>query len=325
MIESYWRWIGGPWSVWVGSLTDLVSIPVSELILWFGLISLALLCLRPYLCPWSPLLWSRTRYGLSIGVLCLIIQTFSQGATPWDFVPTVFRDPISGRAMRVEVETGIYQTWREQNQTLLLTWPKALYESAPTEPDLALVNEAIDKVLKELNYPKGRSVRRWKTMTGLTEILGLAYGGPAYHDVISAEVVIASSLDSPSSKAWRWCTLVHEVAHAKGFTREMDAECLTWLALGKLEHPMGPYLQAWLALGKTGKKTNLPDFLQKEQKRVWDARKALHQPLVSFLKDLGKKLSLQNDLQKYGAILPGTTPASNHEFFGMVLAEQSVD
>lgn len=321
MIETYWIWIGGPWSVWVGSFSDRTSVPISELLLWFGLICTLLLCL----CPWVPNLWTRTRYGLILGLTCLIIQVFSQGATSWDFVPTVFRTPVSSRAPKVEVQSNAFQNWWQQQQDHLLTWPQAMYETAPEVPDLAMVNDALDQVLINLNYPSGRSVKRWKTMAGFTKVLGLAYGGPAYHDVISGEVVMVSEQDWPSSKAWRWCTLVHEVAHAKGFTREMDAECLTWLALGQLEHPMGLYLQSWLALGKTGQKISLPIFLEEEQKRVWKARKALHQPLVSFFKSLGKRYSIQNTAQKYGAIAPDTTPPPQHEFFGMVLASSALN
>lgn len=315
--EWYWAWIGSPLSIGIGYVSDAIPFPLSELLLCLGLCSVALVVGQCFRMDWA----IKFSFWPSVGVVCLVIQAFSQGATPVDFVPTVFREAVSGRVGRVEVQLEPFEAAIERAQGQLLSFPEHHYISAPDHPPLALVNAALDQTLAAAAYPKGREVKSWKPMMGLTQRLGLAYGGPAYHDVLTAEVVIASHADLPSRKAWKWLTLIHEVAHAKGFTREMDAEVLTFLALEHLDHPMAPLLSSWMLLIKSGRSFDMPDFLKDEALRLEKERKALNQPLVQGLKRLARFFQIQNHAAKYGQVQAYTPPA-NHEFFGVVLHPQ---
>ena len=314
MIEAYWRFLGLPLSRLTGALVDRVSWPVSEILLWFGILS----C-----CLW-PLAWKAAwpwwgRMILGFGVLLLVIQGFSQGATPWDFVPTVFRDRPSERIITNEVDGESFNAWFAEAQHSVKNPAGEFYRNAPEQPELKDVQAALGLVLAELNYPLGREVRAIKTMRGLSRLLGLAYGGPAYHDVITGEVVMASALDYPSTKMWRWCTVVHECAHAQGFTREMDAEILTYLALKKMGE-MGHFCALSLALGKTQRKLDWPEFIRTELSEVQAQHKALHQPVVDMLRKWSTAVNVQNSGQKYGALADGQSlPPRDHEFFRVVL------
>jgi hypothetical protein len=160
-------------------------------------------------------------------------------------------------------------------------------------------------------------------MEGLSLVLGLSYGGPAFHDVVTGEVALAASKDYPSLKAWRWMTVVHELAHAKGFTREMDAEILTHLALKELTHPLGLHLANWMALLKTQRRLVLPQALALEFKKVRQQRESLQQPWVDLIKGFLQSIRLQNDGAKYGSIVANGLPPEGHEFFKVVLFEQA--
>jgi hypothetical protein len=318
VIEWYWEWLGAPLSRWVGAFTDQFAFVFSELLLWVGIFSaLALLY-----SPWHDGL-GRLRMLWGIGVLSLLIQAFSQGATPYDFVPTVFRSPVEGRYGVQAVDLEGFDAWFAEAQAQLLSLPEGLYMEASMDPALSMVNDALDRVLEDLDYPAGRTVSRSKQMVGLTRLLGLAYGGPAYHDVITGEVVLVKDEDLPSSKAWRWWTTMHEVAHAKGFTGEMDAEVLTFLALGKLDHPLGPYLQAYMALSKSGRSFKWPEVMLMENKAILEKRKSLNQPVVFWMRRMGQKFSIQNSGAKYGALQKSQLPKVDHPFFGVVMKWRS--
>ena len=314
MIEAYWMFLGLPLSRLTGAWVDRVSWPVSEINLWLGL-----LC-----CSLGPLAWKAAwpwwgRMMLGFGILLLVIQGFSQGATPWDFVPTVFRDRPSERIKTSEVQGESFNAWFAEAQHSVKNPVGDFYQNASEQPDLRDVHVALGAVLAELNYPQGREVRAIKTMRGLSRLLGLAYGGPAYHDVVTGEVAMASALDYPSTKMWRWSTVVHECAHAQGFTREMDAEILTYLALKKMGK-MGQFCALGLALGKTQLKVDWPEFIRAEQCEVQAQRKALHQPGVDMLRKWSRIVNIQNSGQKYGALAEGQSlPPRDHEFFRVVL------
>ena len=310
MIELYWAWIGGPLARLLGPWVDAIAFPISEVLL---LLSLGLILFRimtPFLGFGMPWVWW-------LGPGLLAVMAFSQGVTPLDWVPSVFRDAPHERAGAQKVDQSL-EEWKLAVQTRVLSFSSSSYTQAAGNPNLKEVHRAVTRVLEGLSYPAGREVTRIKEMAGLTRVMGLAYGGPAYHDVVTGEVVMASEEDLPRTKVSRWLTVVHEVAHAQGFTREMDAEVLTWLILREMESPFGSFCADLQALSKGSWKWEGPPEYQKEKENVLKARKALNQPVVSFLKDLWRKGGLQNSGEKYGQVKDPQPPA-NHPFFGVVL------
>jgi hypothetical protein len=319
MIEFYWNHLGLPLSRWTGGWADRIQWPLSEIILLWGLLCLVLFPVA-YKQGWG---WP-WRILFLTGFFTLGIQLLSQGVTPIDLVPTVFREPPAKRFTARPVNEEAFQAWWKLSQAELLTTSSNVVEGADFSPNLKQVHWALAQVLTDLGYPAGREVKTVKAMRGITRVLGLAYGGPAYHDVITGEVVVASREDHPVTKCWHWCTVVHEIAHAQGFTREMDAEVLTYLALKKMGS-MGEFCANFLALGKCNKPLELPDFFKREIEKVKAEREALRQPVVKFFKNSAQVLGLQNSSKKYGALdSHSSTPPPDHEFFRVVLGEHSL-
>jgi hypothetical protein len=256
-----------------------------------------------------------------VGCFTLLIQAGSQGILPFDLVPTAYRDLPVDRLESSEVEAKSFEAWFRQAEQSMASFPAEVYQQAPLYPPLTLVTEALHSVLEDLDYPTGREVKAIKDMEGLTLLMGLAYGGPAFHDVVSGEVALASAKDLPSSKAWRWWTVVHELTHAQGFTREMDAEVLTFLTLRALDHPLGKPLATWMALSKTQRPFSWPEVMKTEWKDVQQKREALHQPWVQGLKRLLQGAQVQNSGEKYGDLASKQVPPPTHEYFRVVLAK----
>jgi len=310
LIEAYWAWVGGPTARLLGSWVDGISIPISEILL---ILALALIFFRLSL-PWIglsvPIIWW-------IGPILLGIMAFSQGVTTIDWVPSVFRTPPHIRAGSVSVGEN-FHGWKERVKERVFLFSEEAYLQAESSPNLKEVDRAVKRVLNGLSYPPGREVKKIKEMMGLTRLMGLAYGGPAYHDVVTGEVVMAAENDLPRTKVYRWLTVVHEIAHAQGFTREIDAEVLTWLILKEMESPFAQFCADVQALSKGPWEWKAPPAYRKEQDKVLMARKSLKQPVVAWLSSIWKRGGLQNNVVKYGSISKSRPPV-NHPFFGVVL------
>lgn len=302
--------MGGPLARLTGTWVDAVSYPVSEVILLLCLGTILLRAISPWLGLNLPFLWW-------LAPLCLVIMVFSHGVTPVDWVPSVFRDAPHLRAGTVPVDEKV-EEWRERVQKRVSQFPDRLYKEAEDSPNLEQVHRGVKRVLSGLSYPPGREVKIIKDMKGLTRLLGLAYDGPAYHDVVTGETVMASDDDLPRTKVSRWLTVVHEIAHAQGFTREMDAEVLTWLILREMESPFAMYCADLQALSKGVWSWKGSAEYDRDRKSVIEARQQLHQPFVSALKKVLNWGGVQNSGEKYGHV-ESKRPPIDHPFFGVVL------
>lgn len=109
--------------------------------------------------------------------------------------------------------------------------------------------------------------------------------------------------DHPSPRYWRLIGICHEAAHAKGFTREMDAEILTQLALSGSGDPRYRMLGDIMFLRKSGERIHYPEYLRREIRSTWDSLRAVEarQPAVRFLRKTATRLGLQNSGGKYGS------------------------
>lgn len=161
-----------------------------------------------------------------------------------------------------------------------------------------------------------------KPMGPLTTILGLSYGGPAFHDPFYGELAMVRPEDHPAPRYWRLIGVCHETAHSKGFTREMDAEILTQLALQGSGDARYRMLGDIMWLRKSGERVHYPDSLKREMRASWDSleRVEKRQPCVRFLRSLTRKLGFQNSGGKYGSRESAETWDPQHPFFATVAA-----
>lgn len=308
LVEVYWEFCGSCLGRMVGAIVDRIPFAFSEVLLqialwWMLIIILALV--KQVNVP--KYMW--------LGPLTLLIMVGSQGISAFDWVPTAHRRPIVEKLNLEQFQRSQLNHFLEQQKQKLKNFPEKLYLEAPLNPPLLLINQAMQSVVKKYHMVPGREVVAIKKLWGVSRALGLAYGGPAYHDVITSEVVVASPEDYPASKAWRWICVMHEVAHAQGYTREMDAEILTWMALAKSEDPLLQALGALMACSKSGQDFETPPVLIREWQEIRQKRKHVHQPIVEWLESMAQKVGLQNSSAKYGAVEQNQEIPLDHELF----------
>ena len=183
-------------------------------------------------------------------------------------------------------------------------------------------DRGLDRLLAGLRMTPGRTVRKVKPMGPLTSLLGLSYGGPAFHDPFYGELAMVSERDHPAPRYWRLMGVCHEAAHAKGFTREMDAEILTQLVLSSSADPRYVLLGDIMFLRKSGEQVHLPEGLRREILASRDSLEAAEkrQRGVRFLKSLAKRLGFQNSGSKYGTRDRSESWNPEHPFFSTVAA-----
>ncbi len=303
-IELYWAFIGNPISKIVGYLSDLTSLSITEVLLNYSLICCIYIL--------YVIVFKKQKKYLKtalVGVLLLIIMTFSQGITKIDFVPTVFRSHPLQRLENIKInESDCIKFVAISCNAFLKDFNSKHYMSLPQEYELESANKIVNDALAFMKYPIGREVKKIKNMMGLTRLLGLSYGGPAFHDVVSGEVVIASIEDLPSSKYWRRMCLIHEIVHAQGFTRELDAEILTWLALRLSDFELDRQFSMLMVISKSRTKIEWPEVLQTEAKLNKEKQIEVdrNSPFLTFLKKASKEMSIQNNSEKYGTIHKGS-------------------
>lgn len=159
-------------------------------------------------------------------------------------------------------------------------------------------------------------------MGPLTTLLGLSYGGPAFHDPFYGELAMVRPEDLPAPRYWRLIGVCHETAHSKGFTREMDAEILTQLALQGSGDARYRMLGDIMWLRKSGERVHYPDYLKREMRASWDslAQVEKRQPGVRMLRSLSRKLGFQNSGGKYGSREGAEAWDPRQPFFATVAA-----
>jgi hypothetical protein len=325
LFDLYWNSLGLPLSRFKGMLTDAIPFSLVELALWIGTAS-TLLYLASWSFPRGPLKSRRMRRAaLWGGPVFLVALGLGQGAFPGSLAPTAWRDPLTKRLGTDSLDEASFRTWVAARETSLRKafespagW--AEFSSLTEEEALRACDTSLDTVLAALGLPAGRRVRAFKNMGPWTTTVGLAYGGPAFHDPFFGEIAIVRDRDMPAPRFWRLIAACHEAAHAKGFTREMDAEILAQLALAGQADPRLRTLADIHFLRKTGTKITWPDSLVAESLRVRERRAAAerHQPVVRALRRMARWVGLQNSERKYGARAAADAWNPRHPFFATV-------
>ncbi len=337
MFDLYWRLLGLPLSRFKGVVTDAVPFSLVETGLWIGVTATLV-----FLLAWLPARvlsersWSRwlrargVRAGaFAVGPVFLGALGLGQGAFPGSLAPTAWRTPLAERLDAAPLPQEDFHLWASAREARLRA---AFSGDAPgaqrwrafqgvTEREvLAACDTSLNTVLASLGLPAGRTVRAYKDMGPWTTTMGLVYGGPAFHDPFFGEIAIVRDEDLPAPHYWRLTAACHEAAHAKGFTREMDAEILTQLALARHADPSLRTLADVHFLRKTGLVVAWPESLVAESQRVRAQRSAVErtQPVVRALRSAARRLRFQNDAAKYGARAPEEAWNPRHPFFATV-------
>lgn len=351
LFDLYWRFLGLPLSRLKGAVSDAVPFSLVEASLWVSAAALAVLAAS---LARSVLLASRrheaasrtshagggllgrrsVRWGaLLLGPVFLVALGLGQGAFPLSIAPTGLREPLAKRLEVPPLDSAAFISWARAREERLRAYfgeeaRWRAFQALSEKEVLRACDGSLDTVLAALGLPPGRTVRAFKDMGPWTSSLGLLYGGPAFHDPFFGEIGIIPDRTYPASHYWRLVAACHETAHAKGFTREMDAEILTQAALARLGGIAGDPRYAALAdihfLLKTGAKITWPDSLKAEagRKRNERARVEAARPVLFRLKAWLRKADLQNSGAKYGERRAAEAWNPRHPFFATVRAVQ---
>lgn len=321
MFEFYWGNFGLPLSRFKGTLTDSIPISLVEASLWLGGAATA-----GWIILWlaRKTNWANSKVrkvSFLLGPVFLIALGLGQGAFPISLAPSAWRVSLTRHFGLDSVGESEFKTWVvERENRLRSQFILEGYQSLSESEALRVCDGSLDTVLADLELPPGRSVKTLKSMGPLTTAMGLIYGGPAFHDPFFGELAIVGSEKLPTSRHWRLIAACHEAAHAKGFTREMDAEILTQLALMRLPDPRFKVLADIHFLQKTGLKIQWPESLLTESRRMRAQRLEVerHQPVISFLRHWVNKWNLQNSGRKYGERAQGEKWNPRQPFFATV-------
>ncbi len=318
----YWQYLGLPVSRAKGLVVDCLPFSLVEAMIWIGLLSAVTLALIYFSGSAHWLKKHPTlRWLLFSGPVLLILMGLGQGAFPLSLAPTAWRLPLAEYQFSPPLPYTVFQaSLRRHEYHLLQTFSPAYYESLTEAEVLVGCDRALDGILHELGLLPGRKVQSVKAMGPFTTVLGLTYGGPAFHDPFFGELAMIQPEDHPTPKYWRLMAICHEEAHAKGFTREMDAEILTQLALSTSADPRYQMLGDIMYLRKSGEKNHFPEYLRTEIHRSRDslAHVESKQPLVNLLRKISRKLRFQNSEGKYGSRNSSENWNPQHPFFATV-------
>ncbi len=277
--------------------------------------------LSPESSPLQKSFWGTKWLYFIFGPILLLLLATGQGVTPFSPFPTYNRTALHLRGHQLPISEATMDSLVPLlKDTLSHAFTKDLYKNLDETEVLKTCNLLLDSLLHILDLPKGRTVKRIKEQSGLTRLLGLSYGGPAYHDPLTSEIALVSSKDLPTTHFWRIQALCHETAHAKGFTRELDAEILTQLALLLSSHPLFVTTGLIQFLSKSGYEIDWPPLFKKEREESKVKRKATQkkQYMVNFLRKINRKLSVQNSGKKYGQREKDEQWDINHPYYSTI-------
>lgn len=315
--EKYWQWIGGPLSRIEAKIVDSIPFAVVESVIW--------LCLVLISVSFIPRFFKKLHLLRFIVLIFGLVLISGQGVFGSFFlVPSAWRPPLAERLPKVIVDTQQVRALYDIGASKLLGDQTQLtYQNIDRTTVINDANQSLDKIIKELGYAPGREVSVIKEMQGLSRMLGSIYGGPAYHDPITTEIALVPD-EFPMPKYWTIVAIFHEIAHAKGFSREIDAELLTWFALWRSPKTLYHNLAWMMFLSKTGAgPIKLPIAWEKDrsEKRLLRKKYFENHSIENFLKNSAESLGLINGSEKYGNAKGIKEIKSTHPFFGPVIEE----
>lgn len=290
--------------------------------IWIGLACGLILLIGLITGSWRHVRRQRKVFTVLVsGPILLTFMGMGQGAFPYSLAPTAWRTPLAETFAGPPLPYADFlkELHRRENR-LLVSFSPDYYQSLGEEEILAGCDRALDGVLDSLHLLPGRPVGKMKPMGPLTTVLGLSYGGPAFHDPFFGEMAMIRQEDHPAPRYWRLIGICHEAAHAKGFTREMDAEILTQLALSGSPDPRYRMLGDIMFLRKSGERLHYPEFLRAEIRASRDSleRVEKRQSVVRAVRKIATRLGLQNSGTKYGSREGSENWNPDHPFYATI-------
>ncbi len=311
--DFYWSALGLPLSRVKGFLSDAVPFSLTDAGLTLGILGTL---------GWVWAGWRNARAGYrrpffrrgAVFPVFLIALALGQGAFPWSLAPTALPVRFPPDSLS---EGQFHRRFETRQASLAQVYDSAAFHSLSVEEAVRGCDTLLDSALADLGLPPGRGVRRIKTMGPLTTLLGLGYGGPAFHDPFFSEMAIIAEEDYPTPHFWRLTAACHEGAHAKGFTREIDAELLTQAALLHSRDPRYRWLADIHWLTKTGRTVGWPPSLLREWRLAGLRRRQVEgsQPMAMSFRRLLIAVGLRNSPGKYGDRKKDETRNPRHPFF----------
>ncbi|MCJ8347505.1 hypothetical protein MJH12_18345 [bacterium] len=181
------------------------------------------------------------------------------------------------------------------------------YQKLDDSMILNLANTDSEKLLSQYEISMKSKLTRIKELSGIPRLFAYAYGGIAYHDLITGEIVLPSKIDYPSSLFYRIKCIYHEVGHSLYFSEDLSNNIFQTKAMLSSSNSNVQALAYLMILTYTDfpiskKLKSLSPLLYQE---ILQQNNLNHQALqryyvANFLKNIFKSTNIQNKSLKYG-------------------------
>ena len=252
---------------------------------------------------------------LSICLLYLWLSAASQNSiTPYIF-PSYHRESIVLRSNSKDKVPQNFIVWRTEeaikNFNKDFDWDE--YKKLSFNEILNDGQFQIITLGNSLGYREGIPTEKIKYLSGIPRILGYAYGGPAYYDSFTHEIVIPKVDDYPASKYFYISTIIHELSHSLLFQRELDATLIQYKAMLNSKYPTIRALAnfMWLEYTPFVRHPKFYDYLIESgidqrfineiinsRLKVKNRMKQLR--IIQMIKSFMRSIDLKNEPSKYG-------------------------
>lgn len=323
--EMLFLYFTGPWLNFVSKLSQNIDFNLSSVFIHCAILlsfaSLTHLALQFYYFLNNHNSLRRRKIVVSLFILCSSLAYLWHSAasqnslTPY-LAPSYYRVSLKKKLKAESIQVPLsFIKWRDDYAITKFKqqfdWNEYLNLSA--KAIIKDANAQISEISKSFGYAIGPTITKVKTLNGIPRILGYSYGGPAYYDSNTHEIVLPKPEDYPASRYFFISTVYHEISHALVFQNEIDASLIQYLAMRSSRFNTVRALAEfmWLEYTKTigfnafldklkDKKINRQFLNEIHTSRVQVTSRMAKLPVVSSIKNIMRSLNLFNDYKKYG-------------------------
>ena len=257
-----------------------------------------------------------------VAILGAILSSFyfwlsaasQNSVTPYVF-PSYHRESLLLRSNAKDLVPEDFIVWRTERaiEDFIRDFDWDEYQRLSYEQILDDGQSQLIKIGQGLGYDEGLHTRKIKSLQGVPRLLGYSYGGPAYYDSFTHEIVIPDSNDYPASRYFFISTIIHELSHALYFQKELDATLIQYQAMLNSKYstvralanflwleysPFIKHPQFYKNLIESGIDRRFVNEILSTRTKVRERMKDLFS--VQTLKKLMRKINIQNQASKYG-------------------------
>lgn len=253
---------------------------------------------------------------LLLNIAYLLYSAASQNSITPYLAPSYYRVPLKQKldAKSTQVPQS-FITWRDAHaiKTLKEQFDWNEYINLSNQAIIVDANLRISEISQSFGYTTGPPVSKIKILSGIPRILGYAYGGPAYYDSTTHEIVLPEPEDYPASRYFFISTIYHEISHALVFQNEIDASLIQYLAMRSSQfrtiRALAEFMwleyssrASWsILLTKLESNEVNAQFLEEIRKsRIQVSSRMSNLPLVRSIQNIMQSLNFYNSSQKYG-------------------------